>query len=142
MKELMKRLRLLKLKWRVKVNKKRLATILIVAAMILLFAILHARSVKKNQDNSIYEGYLKKEIQDKQNEIDQHKKNIADLKEQMSNLKGDVIIIDNKSQTTKKKYKDEKRYIDLATPSQQSTLLSTNLSQLKDLDRKGYFDLP
>jgi len=142
MKELMKRLRLLKLRWRVKVNKKRLATILIVAAMILLFAILHARSVKKNQDNSIYEGYLKKEIQDKQNEIDQHKKNIADLKEQMSNLKGDVIIIDNKSQTTKKKYKDEKRYIDLATPSQQSTLLSTNLSQLKDLDRKGYFDLP
>tara|TARA_R110000868_G_scaffold83813_3_gene236678 strand:+ start:7937 stop:8311 length:375 start_codon:yes stop_codon:yes gene_type:complete len=124
------------------VNKKRLATILIVAAMILLFAILHVRSVKKNQDNSIYEGYLKKEIQDKQNEIDQHKKNIADLKEQMSNLKGDVIIIDNKSQTTKKKYKDEKRYIDLATPSQQSTLLSTNLSQLKDLDRKGYFDLP
>lgn len=142
MKELMKRLRLLKLRWRVKVNKKRLATILIVAAMILLFAILHVRSVKKNQDNSIYEGYLKKEIQDKQNEIDQHKKNIADLKEQMSNLKGDVIIIDNKSQTTKKKYKDEKRYIDLATPSQQSTLLSTNLSQLKDLDRKGYFDLP
>lgn len=142
MKELTKRLRLLKLRWRVKVNKKRLATILIVAAMILLFAILHARSVKKNQDNSIYEGYLKKEIQDKQNEIDQHKKNIADLKEQMSNLKGDVIIIDNKSQTTKKKYKDEKRYIDLATPSQQSTLLSNNLSQLKDLDRKGYFDMP
>jgi peptidoglycan hydrolase CwlO-like protein len=124
------------------VNKNRLATILIVAATILLFAILHARSVKKNQDNTIYEDYLKKEIQDKQNEIDQHKKNIADLKEQMSNLKGDVIIIDNKSQTTKNKYKDEKRYIDLATPSQQSSLLSTNLSQLKDLDRKGYFDLP
>jgi len=142
MKELLKKLRLLKLRWKVKVNKKRLATILIVAAAILLFAILYARSVKNNQDNSIYEGYLKKEIQDKQNEIDQHKKNIVDLQEKMSSLKGDVVVIDNKSQTNKNKYKDEKRYIDLATSSQQSTLLSTNLSQLKDLDREGYFDMP
>lgn len=142
MKELLKKLRLLKLRWKVKVNKKRLATILIVAAAILLFAILYARSVKNNQDNSIYEGYLKKEIQDKQNEIDQHKKNIVDLQDKMSSLKGDVVVIDNKSQTNKNKYKDEKRYIDLATSSQQSTLLSTNLSQLKDLDREGYFDMP
>jgi hypothetical protein len=60
----------------------------------------------------------------------------------MSTLKGEVIFINSKEQTTKKKYKDEKRYIDLATPSQQSSLLSTNLSQLKDLDREGYFDMP
>jgi DICT domain-containing protein len=53
-----------------------------------------------------------------------------------------VVVIDNKAKETKTKYKDEKRYIDFATPSQQSSLLSTNLTEFKDLDKKGYFDLP
>ena len=60
----------------------------------------------------------------------------------MSTLKGEVIFIESKEQTNKNKYKDEKRYIDLATPSQQSSLLSTNLTEFKDLDKQGYFDLP
>jgi peptidoglycan hydrolase CwlO-like protein len=132
----------LKKNWKIKINKQELAIIFIALFMLILFAFLHLRSVKKNQDNTQYENYLKKEIQDKQNEIDKHKQNIVDLQNRMSTLKGEVIFIESKEQTTKKKYKDEKRYIDLATPSQQSSLLSTNLSQLKDLDREGYFDMP
>jgi RNase adaptor protein for sRNA GlmZ degradation len=104
--------------------------------------LLQIRSVKKNEENTQYENYLKKDIQDKQEEIDRHKQNIADLQNRMSTLKGEVVFIDSKEQTTKKKYKDEKRYIDLATPSQQSSLLSTNLITFKDLDKQGYFDVP
>jgi len=133
---------LLKKNWTIKINKQELAIVFIALFMLILFAFLHLRSVKKNQDNTQYENYLRKEIQDKQEQIDQHKQNIADLQNRMSTLKGEVIFIESKEQTTKKKYKDEKRYIDLATPSQQSSLLSANLTQLKDLDRKGYFDLP
>jgi uncharacterized protein YoxC len=106
-----------------------------------LFAFLHLHGIKKNQDNTRYENYLKKDIQDKQEEIDRYKQNIADLQNRMSTLKGDIIFIESKEQTTKNKYKDEKRYIYLATPSQQSDILSTNLNEFKDLDRKGYFDL-
>jgi peptidoglycan hydrolase CwlO-like protein len=141
MKELLKRLRLPKLQWKIKISKEELAIIFIAILMLFLFAFLHVRSVKKNQDNTLYEDYLKKDIQDKQEEIDRHKQNIVDLQNRMSTLKGDVVFIESKEQTTKKKYKDEKRYIDLATPSQQSDLLSTNLNEFKDLDRKGYFDL-
>jgi peptidoglycan hydrolase CwlO-like protein len=141
MKELLKRLRLPKLQWKIKISKEELAIIFIAILMLFLFAFLHFRSVKKNQDNTLYEDYLKKDIQDKQEEIDRHKQNIVDLQNRMSTLKGDVVFIESKEQTTKKKYKDEKRYIDLATPSQQSDLLSTNLNEFKDLDRKGYFDL-
>ena len=142
MKELLKRLRLPRLQWKIKISKEELAIIVIAFLMLFLFAFLHTRSVKRNQDNTQYENYLKKEIQDKQEEINRHKQNIVDLQNRMSTLKADVIFIDSKEQTTKNKYKDEKRYIDLATPSQQSSLLSANLTQLKDLDRKGYFDLP
>jgi hypothetical protein len=60
----------------------------------------------------------------------------------MSTLKGEVIFIESKEQTNKNKYTDEKKHINFATPSQQSNLLSANLSQLKDLDREGYFDMP
>jgi peptidoglycan hydrolase CwlO-like protein len=141
MKELLKRLRLPKLQWKIKISKEELAIIFIAILMLFLFAFLHVRSVKKNEDNTLYEDYLKKDIQDKQEEIDRHKQNIVDLQNRMSTLKGDVVFIESKEQTTKKKYKDEKRYIDLATPSQQSDLLSTNLNEFKDLDRKGYFDL-
>lgn len=141
MKELLKRLRLPKLQWKIKISKEELAIIFIAILMLFLFAFLHVRSVKKNEDNTLYEDYLKKDIQDKQEEIDRHKQNIVDLQNRMSTLKGDVVFIESKEQTTKKKYKDEKRYIDLATPSQQSSLLSTNLNEFKDLDRKGYFDL-
>jgi len=142
MKELFKKLMLSRKKWKIKISKEELAVIITAILMLFLFAFLHLRSVKKNHNNTLYENSLKKDIQDKQNEIDQHKKNIADLQNKMSTLKGEVIFIESKQTTNKNKYKDEKRYIDLATPSQQSDLLSTNLSQLKDLDREGYFDLP
>lgn len=142
MNKLFNKLMLLKKNWTIKINKQELAIVSIALFMLILFAFLHLRSVKRNQDNTQYENHLKKEIQDKQNEIDKHKQNIVDLQNRISTLKGEVIFIESKEQTTKKKYKDEKRYIDLATPSQQSSLLSNNLSQLKDLDREGYFDLP
>jgi peptidoglycan hydrolase CwlO-like protein len=142
MKELFKKLMLLRTKWRIRISKEELAIIIIAVLILFLFAFLHIRSVKQDQDNTLYENYLKKEIQDEQEEIDRHKQNIADIQNRMSILKGEVIFIDSKEQTNKKKYKDEKRYIDLATPSQQSDLLSTNLNEFKDLDRKGYFDLP
>jgi peptidoglycan hydrolase CwlO-like protein len=129
-------------KWRIRISKEGLAVIIIAILMLSLFAFLHTRSVKKNQDNTLYENYLKKDIQDKQEEIDRHKQNIVDLQNRMSTLKGEVIFIESKEQTNKNKYKDEKRYIDLATPSQQSGLLSTNLAEFKDLDREGYFDMP
>jgi uncharacterized protein HemX len=130
------------MQWKIKISKEELAIIIIAILILCLFALLQIRSVKKNEENTQYENYLKKDIQDKQEEIDRHKQNIADLQNRMSTLKGEVVFIDSKEQTTKKKYKDEKRYIDLATPSQQSDLLSTNLIQFKYLDREGYFDLP
>lgn len=142
MKELFKRLMLSRTKWRIRISKEGLAVIIIAILMLSLFAFLHTRSVKKNQDNTLYENYLKKDIQDKQEEIDRHKQNIVDLQNRMSTLKGEVIFIESKEQTNKNKYKDEKRYIDLATPNQQSGLLSTNLAEFKDLDREGYFDMP
>jgi predicted nucleic acid-binding Zn-ribbon protein len=133
---------LLKKKWTIKISKDELAIIIVAFLILSLFAFLHLRGIKKNQDNTRYENYLKKDIQDKQEEIDKHKQNIVDLQNRMSTLKGEVVFIDSKEQTTKNKYKDEKKYIDFATPSQQSSLLSANLNQLKDLDREGYFDLP
>lgn len=142
MNKLFNKLRLLRKNWIIKINKQELAIVSIAFFMLILFAFLHLRSVKRNQDNTLYENNLKKEIQDKQEEIDRHKQNIVDLQNKMSTLKGEVIFIESKEQTNKNKYKDEKRYIDLATPSQQSSLLSTNLAEFKDLDRKGYFDLP
>lgn len=142
MNKLFNKLRLLRKNWTIRINKQELAIVSIAFFMLILFAFFHIRSVKNNQDNTLYENYLKKDIQDKQEEIDRHKQNIADLQNKMSTLKGEVIFIESKEQTNKNKYKDEKRYIDLATPSQQSTLLSTNLSEFKDLDREGYFDMP
>jgi predicted nucleic acid-binding Zn-ribbon protein len=133
---------LLKKNWTIKISKDELAIIIVAFLILSLFAFLHLRGIKKNQDNTRYENYLKKDIQDKQEEIDKHKQNIVDLQNRMSTLKGEVVFIDSKEQTTKNKYKDEKKYIDLATPSQQSSLLSANLNQLKDLDRERYFDLP
>jgi peptidoglycan hydrolase CwlO-like protein len=129
-------------KWKIRVSKEGWVVIITAILILSLFAFLHIRSIRKNQDNTQYENYLKKDIQDKQEEIDRHKQNIADLQNRMSTLKGEVIFIDSKEQTTKKKYKDEKTYIDLATPSQQSGLLSTNLTEFKNLDREGYFDMP
>jgi len=142
MNKLFNKLMLLKKKWTIKISKDELAIIIVAFLILSLFAFLHLRGIKKNQDNTRYENYLKKDIQDKQEEIDKHKQNIVDLQNRMSTLKGEVVFIDSKEQTTKNKYKDEKKYIDFATPSQQSSLLSTNLNQLKDLDREGYFDLP
>jgi len=142
MNKLFYKLNLLRKNWIIKINKEELAIVSIAFFFLILFAFLHLRSVKRKQDNTLYENNLKKEIQDKQEEIDRHKQNIVDLQNRMSTLKGDVIFIESKEQTNKNKYKDEKRYIDLATPSQQSDLLSTNLSTLKNLDREGYFDLP
>jgi hypothetical protein len=142
MNKLFNKLMLLKKNWTIKISKDELAIIIVAFLILSLFAFLHLRGIKKNQDNTRYENYLKKDIQDKQQEIDKHKQNIVDLQNRMSTLKGEVVFIDSKEQTTKNKYKDEKKYIDLATPSQQSSLLSANLNQLKDLDREGYFDLP
>jgi uncharacterized membrane protein YhiD involved in acid resistance len=142
MNKLFNKLRLLRKNWTIRINKQELAIVSIAFFMLILFAFLHLRSIKRKQDNTLYENNLKKEIQDKQEEIDRHKQNIVDLQNRMSTLKGEVIFIESKEQTNKNKYKDEKRYIDLATPSQQSSLLSTNLAEFKDLDREGYFDLP
>ncbi len=142
MNKLFNKLMLLKKNWTIKISKDELAIIIVAFLILSLFAFLHLRGIKKNQDNTRYENYLKKDIQDKQEEIDKHKQNIVDLQNRMSTLKGEVVFIDSKEQTTKNKYKDEKKYIDLATPSQQSSLLSANLNQLKDLDRERYFDLP
>ena len=142
MNKLFNKLRLLMKNWTIKINKEELAIVSIAFFFLILFAFLHLRSIKRKQDNTLYENNLKKEIQDKQEEIDRHKQNIFDLQIRMATLKGEVIFIESKEQTNKNKYKDEKRYIDLATPSQQSALLSTNLAEFKDLDREGYFDLP
>lgn len=142
MNKLFYKLRLLKKDWKIKISREEWAVVFIALFFLSLFAFLHLSSVKKNQDNTTYENYLRKEIQDNQEEINRHKQNIVDLQNRMSTLKGDVIFIESKGQINKNKYKDEKRYIDLATPSQQSDLLSTNLSAIKNLDREGYFDLP
>lgn len=142
MNKLFYKLNLLRKDWKIKISREEWAIVFVALFFLSLFAFLHLRIVKKNQDNATYENYLKKEIQDNQEEINRHKQNIVDLQNRMSTLKGDVIFIESKGQINKNKYKDEKRYIDLATPSQQSDLLSTNLSAIKNLDREGYFDLP
>jgi peptidoglycan hydrolase CwlO-like protein len=107
-----------------------------------LFATIHVLSVKKMEDKNNADAILRKQIEDQQKIIDSKQVEITQLQQTLASLKGDVVVIDNKSKETKNKYKDEKRYIDLATPSQQSTLLSTNLTEFKNLDKQGYFDLP
>ena len=107
-----------------------------------IVATIHILSVKKMEDNNDADAILNKQIEEQQKIIDDKQLEITQLQQTLIDLKGDVVVIDNKSKETKNKYKDEKRYINIATPSQQSTLLSTNLSQLKDLDKQGYFDLP
>lgn len=107
-----------------------------------LVAIIHVLSVKKMEDTNNADAILRNQMEGQQKIIDAKQIQITQLQRTLANLKGDVVVIDNKSKETKNKYKDEKRYIDLATPSQQSTLLSTNLTEFKNLDKKGYFDLP
>lgn len=94
------------------------------------------------EDTNNADAILRNQMEGQQKIIDAKQIQITQLQRTLANLKGDVVVIDNKSKETKNKYKDEKRYIDLATPSQQSTLLSTNLTEFKNLDKKGYFDLP
>jgi septal ring factor EnvC (AmiA/AmiB activator) len=107
-----------------------------------LFATIHVVSVKKMEGNNNSHVILRKQIEEQQKIIDSKQVEINQLQQTLKDLKKDVVVIDNKSKETKTKYKDEKRYIDFATPSQQSSLLSTNLTEFKDLDKKGYFDLP
>jgi peptidoglycan hydrolase CwlO-like protein len=107
-----------------------------------LFATIHVVSVKRMEDNNDADAILRKQIEEQQKVIDGKQVEITQLQRTLVGLKGDVVVIDNKAKETKTKYKDEKRYIDLATPSQQSTLLSTNITEFKDLDKQGYFDLP
>ena len=107
-----------------------------------LVAIIHVLSVKKMEDTNNADAILRNQMEGQQKIIDAKQIQITQLQRTLANLKGDVVVIDNKLKETKTKYKDEKRYIDLATPSQQSTLLSTNLKEFKDLDKQGYFDLP
>ena len=107
-----------------------------------LVAIIHVLSVKKMEDTNNADAFLRNQMDGQQKVIDAKQIQITQLQRTLANLKGDVVVIDNKSKETKTKYKDEKRYIDLATPSQQSTLLSTNLTEFKGLDKQGYFDLP
>jgi peptidoglycan hydrolase CwlO-like protein len=107
-----------------------------------LVATIHILSVKRMEDNNDAEAILRYQIEEQQKVIDSKQVEITQLQQKLTGLKGDVVVIDNKSKETKNKYKDEKRYIDLATPSQQSSLLSTNLAEFKDLDKQGYFDLP
>lgn len=110
--------------------------------LLILVATIHLISIKKMDDNNKSEALLKKQIEEQQTIIDTKQKEIAQLEQSLLGLKKDVVVIDNTSKENKNKYRDEKRYIDFATPSQQSALLSTNLSEFKDLDKQGYFDLP
>jgi peptidoglycan hydrolase CwlO-like protein len=105
-------------------------------------ATIHILSVKEMEDNNDADAILRNQIEEQQKVIDAKQVEITQLQQTLTGLKGDVVVIDNKSKETKTKYKDEKRYIDFATPSQQSSLLSTNLNEFKDLDKQGYFDLP
>jgi peptidoglycan hydrolase CwlO-like protein len=105
-------------------------------------ATIHILSVKEMEDNNDADAILRNQIEEQQEVIDAKQVEITQLQQTLTGLKGDVVVIDNKSKETKTKYKDEKRYIDFATPSQQSSLLSTNLNEFKDLDKQGYFDLP
>lgn len=114
---------------------------LIVGVLTIFFSI-HLLSVKKTNGKSSADAILRNQIEEQQKVIDEKQVEITQLQRTLIGLKGDVVVIDNKSKETKTKYKDEKRYIDLATPSQQSNLLSANLTEFKDLDKKGYFDLP
>jgi peptidoglycan hydrolase CwlO-like protein len=107
-----------------------------------IVATIHILSVKKMEDNNDADAILNKQIEEQQKVINGKQVEITQLQQTLKDLKGDVVVIDNKSKETKTKYKDEKRYIDLATPSQQSSLLSTNLITFKDLDKQGYFDVP
>ena len=105
-------------------------------------ATIHVLSVKEMEDNNGADAILHNQIEEQQKVIDAKQTEITQLQQTLTGLKGDAVVIDNKSKETKTKYKDEKRYIDFATPSQQSSLLSTNLNEFKDLDKQGYFDLP
>lgn len=107
-----------------------------------LVATIHLLSIKKMEDNNKAHEVLQKQIAEQQAIIDTKQKEIAQLEQSLLALKKDAVVIDNTTKENKNKYRDEKRYIDLATPSQQSALLSTNLSEFKDLDKQGYFDLP
>lgn len=110
--------------------------------ILILTAVTHILSVKRMEENNDADAILRNQIEEKQKIIDAKQMEITQLQQTLAGLKGDVVVIDNKSKETKTKYKDEKRYIDLATPSQQSSLLSTNFTEFKDLDKQGYFDLP
>jgi septal ring factor EnvC (AmiA/AmiB activator) len=107
-----------------------------------LVATIHILSIKKMEDNNDADAILHKQIEEQQKVIEAKQVQIGQLQNVLNNLKQDVVVIDNKSKETKTKYKDEKRYIDLATPNQQSSLLTTNLTEFKNLDKQGYFDLP
>jgi peptidoglycan hydrolase CwlO-like protein len=122
--------------------KEHYKFLILAAGILTIVATIHILSVKKMEDNNDADAILNKQIEEQQKIIDGKQLEITQLQQTLKDLNGDVIVIDNKSKETKNKYKDEKRYINIATPSQQSTLLSTNLSQLKDLDKQGYFDLP
>jgi peptidoglycan hydrolase CwlO-like protein len=116
---------------------------LAIAIGILTFiATIHVLSIKNMEENNDADAILHNQIEEQQKVIDAKQMEITQLQQTLTGLKGDVVVIDNKSKETKTKYKDEKRYIDFATPSQQSSLLSTNLNEFKDLDKQGYFDLP
>lgn len=110
--------------------------------LLILVATIHLISIKRMEDNNKSQSLLQKQIQEQQVIIDAKQKEIAQLEQSLLALKKDVVVIDNTSKENKNKYRDEKRYIDFATPSQQSALLSTNLTEFKDLDKQGYFDLP
>jgi septal ring factor EnvC (AmiA/AmiB activator) len=114
----------------------------LIVGILTIFFSIHLLNLKKKDEKNSADTILRKEIEEQQKVIDAKQVQIAQLQQVLANLKGDVVVIDNKSKETKTKYKDEKRYIDLATPSQQSSLLSTNLNEFKDLDKQGYFDLP
>jgi peptidoglycan hydrolase CwlO-like protein len=116
--------------------------IALAVGILTLIATIHLLSVKKMDDNNKAEAILRNQIEEQQKVIDSKQVEITQLQQKLIGLKGDVVVIDNNSKETKTKYKDEKRYIDFATPSQQSSLLSTNLTEFKDLDEQGYFDLP
>ena len=109
--------------------------------ILISIATIHILSVKEMEDNNDAEAILRSQIEEQQKVIDSKQVEITQLQQKLIGLKGDVVVIDNNSKETKTKYKDEKRYIDFATPSQQSSLLSTNLTEFKDLDEQGYFDL-
>ena len=77
---------------------------LALAIGILIFiATIHILSVKEMEDNNDAEAILRNQIEEQQKVIDAKQVEITQLQQTLIGLKGDVVVIDNKSKETKTK---------------------------------------